>query len=496
MLAYIIRRLLWMIPTFLGILIINFGVLRLQGTSLADELNQGKGGAGAEAGTVRADVTSGAVEKSVAKMRHTGNDLPALINIRGFIGKDGVVAMLEAAERKSDDAADAARCYRAETTLWLMGPLLVEPLGQVLADDSLARLHGPAAMALSLCAFVSAEDVAPDDDARLAFVQGRNQDLKADRISYENHPGTGFVTTDPAAAAKRAALLAIIARDHAEFARGNWRRWTATVCETGFSVFCTRLATGRLWSESRKEPVFSLLARRWYVTFGLNLTSIIIAWGLAVRMGVSSAKRAGTVLDTITTQVLFLLWSLPTFFVAALFLHHFCTDHGDGHPAWFPNRGISSPNSEWLDAPHYCLDLLWHAVLPLILLTYGSFTSLSRYMRANVLEQLRSDYVRTARAKGCSEDQVLKAHATRNSLLTMITLGSGLLAELFSGALIVEFAFSIPGLGWLLVDAAVQHDTPLIMANTVITVGLLLIGILLADLLYAAVDPRLRGRYG
>jgi len=128
-------------------------------------------------------------------------------------------------------------------------------------------------------------------------------------------------------------------------------------------------------------------------------------------------------------------------------------------------------------------------------LSYASFVSLSRYLRGNLIEQLGSDYVRTARAKGVSEDAIVNRHAFRNSSLTLITLSSGLLAELFGGVLIVEMIFSINGLGWLLLDAARQQDAPLIMASTVVSVGLLLVGILVADILYAVVDPRIRTRY-
>ena len=158
--------------------------------------------------------------------------------------------------------------------------------------------------------------------------------------------------------------------------------------------------------------------------------------------------------------------------------------------------GLTSADSLWLPTPQYILDVFWHGFLPLLVLTYASFTVLSRYMRCNLLDQMHADYARTARAKGCSEDAVIYRHCLRNSLLTMITLGSGLLAELFGGVLVVEMLFSIQCLGSLLLEAAKQNDAPLIMGSTVIQVGLLLTGILVADVLYAVVDPRIRSRYG
>jgi len=215
---------------------------------------------------------------------------------------------------------------------------------------------------------------------------------------------------------------------------------------------------------------------------------------VSIPLGVWSARKAGTLADRTATGALFAAWSIPSFFVATLLLHHFCTSHAGENPL-FPNRGLSSPGNLWLSTPAYLLDLAHHAVLPLLCLTYGSFTALSRFMRANVLEQLSSDYVRTARAKGVSDDAVVWNHATRNSLVTMITLGAGLLAELFGGFVFVEYVFSIPGLGTLMLEAARQQDAPLLMASTVVSVSLLLVGILIADLLYAVADPRIKARY-
>ena len=117
-------------------------------------------------------------------------------------------------------------------------------------------------------------------------------------------------------------------------------------------------------------------------------------------------------------------------------------------------------------------------------------------MRGNLLDQLGSDYIRTARAKGCDETRVVYGHALRNSMITMITLGSTLLAALFGGFIFVESIFSIPGLGLLLLDATRQNDAPLIMGSTIISVVLLLVSILISDILYALVDPRIRGSYG
>jgi len=481
-----------MIPTFFGILVINFAVLRLQGMSLTDTIS---GGPGKGDGERKAESASQAIETWLGRFHRTGNDLPAVLNLRGFISADGARARLQAAQR--GPGVDEAKRSRAELEgLWLQGPLLVEPLLSVLADDASPQLHGPASLALSLCAY---RPLLPEDAYRLEpaeqdRIRMRNDQLKRLRIAFSNTVESGYVTSDPETARKRSDMLALLRADQGEFARAG-RRWSALLGETGFTDFLQRLFTGRLYSETRKAMAFDVIAERWSVTAWLNVLSIAIAWAVSIPLGVWSARRAGTTADRTVTTLLFTLWSVPSFFIATLLLHHFCTQDASG-AAWFPNRGLSSSGSLWLSTPAYLLDLAWHAVLPLLCLTYGSFTALSRYVRANVQEQLGSDYVRSARAKGVDEDTVVWRHATRNSMVTMITLGAGLLAELFGGFVFVEYVFSIPGLGTLTLEAARQQDAPLLMASTVVSVSLLLVGILVADLLYAVADPRIKARYG
>ena len=491
MLAYLLRRMLWMVPTFLGILIINFAVLRMQDVSLAETLV-----GGGEAGERQADGKQMAaqVQGHLVKLRRTGRDLPALLNTRGFIGPEGIVERLRAAERvgttKDSDA------FRAEVELWSGGSLLVEPLAGVLRDPAQARYHGPAATALTyaMMPIVLPETAERQGVAWVEAARTRIQELERLRVGYRNERGTGFATTDPKVADKVARLLVLVDASPGEWDRST-RRWTALVGETGFTDFFAKLLTGTLYSETRKQPVWDLIAERWQISFTYNFIAIAIGWIGAVLIGIRSARRMNTFEDKATTQVLFLTWSLPSFFVGTLFLHLLCTDHPGGRTAWFPNRGILSPDHAWMSTWEWLKDAAWHATLPLIVLCYGSFTSLSRYMRGSLLDQLGSDYARTARAKGVDEDGVVYRHTVPNSMITMITLGSGLLASLFGGSVIVEQIFSIPGLGQLLLDAAIQRDAPLVMGSTIISVGLLLIGILIADILYAVVDPRVRARY-
>ena len=491
MTAYILRRLLLMIPTFFGILCVNFVVLRMQSVSLTEALSAT---AGESVGERKVGAGGWGLEAKIDRFRRTGNDLPALANLHGFMTKADAVTWLRSMATGSG-LKDSDR-NRIEKELWLVGAFAVRPLAEVLRDESLDALHGPASQALALCAYTSIEpwDLDRLSPERLRQIQNRNRLLRTLIISYRQSPGKPVAIDDGAAVSKRAGLIAVVddPANAADFSQDG--RWSAVILRTGFVDFLTRLATADLYSETRKEGAFAVIGRYWQTTMVLNLLSIVIAWAVAVPLGIRSARRAGTLEDGLTTNVLFLLWSLPSFFVGTLLLHHLCTST-PGNPQWFPNKGLNSSGNLWFSTPSYLLDYLWHGVLPLLTLSYASFVSLSRYLRGNLIEQLGSDYVRTARAKGVSEDAIVYRHAFRNSSLTLITLSSGLLAELFGGVLIVEMIFSINGLGWLLLDAARQQDAPLIMASTVVSVGLLLVGILVADILYAVVDPRIRTRY-
>jgi len=486
-----------MIPTFLGILVINFVVLRMQGQSLVDVAKSDSRSEGGGAGVERSiRSASKQYENHIDRFRRVGNDRPPLLNFQGFLDKDDILDWLRDTDPRSP-LSDSRR-NRREKDLWLVGPFAVGPLAEILADDALSVWHGPASQALALCAYATLDprdfDRLPQD--RIARLIGRNEILRNNIIDFRRDAEVGFAITDPDAEAKRQRLIdAVSAADNPEFHPGMAARWSAILFDTGFAVFTGNLFTGNLYSHSQKRYVFDIIGERWSVTVWINLIAVVLAWTGSIPLGIRSARRRGTLEDRVTTNGLFFLWSLPSFFVGALLLHHFCTDGATFTKAPFPNQGLSSQGSLWFGILRYLGDLLWHGFLPMLVLSYASFTALSRYMRANLLEQLNSDYARTAFAKGCTEDRVVYQHCLRNSLITMITLGSGLLGELFSGALIVEMLFSIPGLGLLMLEGAKAYDAPLIMGSTIISVGLLLIGILIADICYAVVDPRVRSRY-
>lgn len=234
--------------------------------------------------------------------------------------------------------------------------------------------------------------------------------------------------------------------------------------------------------------VMDKIAERLPITIQINLISIFLVYLIAIPFGVYSATHPDALADKALTLLFFFLYSLPNFWVAVLLIMLF-----GGGDFWdvFPIYGISSVNAENWPLWHQILDRLQHLVLPVACLTYGGFAYLSRLTRAELLEVIREDYVRTARAKGLSERVVIFKHAFRNALLPIVTLLAFLLPAMFGGSVIIESIFSIPGMGQLGFEAVLSRDYPVIMAITTISALLTLVGLLLSDVLYAVLDPRI-----
>lgn len=242
---------------------------------------------------------------------------------------------------------------------------------------------------------------------------------------------------------------------------------------------------------SRKDgrPVSQRLAEALPVTLTLNVISMIIIYIVSIPIGILSAVRRDSAFDRWSGLVLFVLYSLPSFWVGLLLLLYL----GSGeYLDLFPLGGLFSDVTAESGLFVKFIDVCWHLVLPVATLTYGGFAFLARYTRANMLEVINQQYIMTARAKGLSEKKVVFVHAFRNSLIPLITLMATLLPGLLGGSVIVESIFSIPGMGLLAFEAILNRDIPVIMAIETIAALLTLSGILLADMAYAIVDPRIR----
>jgi peptide/nickel transport system permease protein len=245
------------------------------------------------------------------------------------------------------------------------------------------------------------------------------------------------------------------------------------------------------WGVSYRDerPVFEKIkdAARW--TLLLNLPAIALAYLLAIPIGVYSAVRPGGRFDRWSNFVLLTLYSLPGFWVAIL-LTVFFTNPQYGMD-WFPSLGVGEPGRDdsWLDV----LQLrAAHLFLPVVALTYGSLAFIARQVRGSMTKALGEDFVRTARAKGLPERAVIWRHAFRNALFPLITLFSGILPAALAGSVVVEAIFNIPGMGLLTIESILNKDWPVVYAVLMMTALLTVAGILLADLLYAWADPRVR----
>jgi len=237
-----------------------------------------------------------------------------------------------------------------------------------------------------------------------------------------------------------------------------------------------------------KRPVWDMIKERIPISITLALTSLIIAYIISIPIGIYSATHQYTRSDTINTLILFILYSLPSFWVATMLIVFL--GGGDFFDI-FPVFGLNSIGVEKMTYWERFWDTVWHLILPIFCLTYASLAALSRYMRTAMLEVIRMDYIVTARSKGLSERVVILKHALRNSLIPIVTLLASLLPTMIGGSIIIETIFTIPGMGRLMWEAILARDYPVIMAELTIVSFLTLFGILAADILYSIVDPRI-----
>lgn len=247
-----------------------------------------------------------------------------------------------------------------------------------------------------------------------------------------------------------------------------------------------RLNLGESFKDHR--PVWDKIREALPITLLLNVLTILIIYTISIPLGVISALQPRGFADQLITVALFVLYSLPAFWVATLLIVFLA---GGDYLNWFPLGGILSYGAEGLPWWNGIANVAWHLVLPVVCLTYGGFAFLARFARASMLEVIRQDYIRTARAKGLAEWRVLAQHALRNAMIPLVTLMGTLLPALLGGSVIIEQIFAIPGMGRLGFEAVLSRDYPTIMAIATIDAVLTLISLLLSDLLYVWVDPRI-----
>jgi len=246
------------------------------------------------------------------------------------------------------------------------------------------------------------------------------------------------------------------------------------------------LFTGNLKSFRDAQPVLPRIWERFLNSLPLFVCTTLITWTLSFPTGIQAAIRRGSTYDRTTTVLAYALISVPGFFLSYLLvLAVVQTFH-------LPVIGLHTFGSEGASSTVRVMDRLWHLVIPSIMAALTGVAVLSRYVRSQMLEVIGQDYVRTARAKGLDEEQVVYGHALRNALLPFVTMFGFLLPGLISGSVIFEQIFAWPGLGLLGYEAILARDFPMILTLNFIAAALTLTGIFISDILYALVDPRIR----
>lgn len=262
------------------------------------------------------------------------------------------------------------------------------------------------------------------------------------------------------------------------FTETQYAKWFTRIVTFDFGV--SQVQIGR--------PVLDILLDALPNTLLISMVSLFVAYLISIPIGVASAANQGSFFDRAMTVVLFVLYSLPSFWVALMLIALLC---GQGYLDWFPITGLHSRSPDEYPLGSSLLDLVWHMVLPVVCLTYSSLASLSRYQRVGMLDVVRQDYIRTARAKGLAERVVIWKHAVRNSLLPVITLLGLQIPFLVGGSVITEGIFQIPGMGNETFQAILSRDYPVVMAVIVLTAVVTMLALLLSDVLYAIADPRI-----
>ena len=246
-----------------------------------------------------------------------------------------------------------------------------------------------------------------------------------------------------------------------------------------------KLDFGKSFVDGKK--VIDKIKERIPITLTINLLSLLLIMLIAIPIGVLSATKQYSLFDKLTTVFVFIGFSTPTFWLALILMIIFGVQMG-----LLPISGIQSIDVSGMGPFERLLDWIRHLILPVSLSAFAGIAGLSRYSRSSMLEVIRQDYIRTAKAKGLKESDVIIRHALRNALLPIVTILGLSIPGLIGGSVIFETIFAIPGMGQLFYSSAMARDYPTIMGILVIGAILTLVGNLIADIMYSIVDPRIR----
>jgi peptide/nickel transport system permease protein len=476
---YIVKRILLMIPTFFAISLIVFLVMHAA---------PGQPGASVQgAGDASQDADKGAENEAYTLFKQQFNlDKPVLFNSRYRLGDATILSALEDSLNLNGDV-EPGRQIEAKEQLTDWAVYAVPGLQQILASHPDKKVRSRASKWLSSAAKLRlqyAYTKRPTREQMSSDTERMKHNLQIKTWTFEEN-------ATPSAEAEVVGEW----KDYVE--ADSYQRWHFTT-GSKLSAFFLDTQFAKYWSNIihldfgvshlYKDDVLSLVLKKLRYSICLSVATLLIIYLVSVPLGIWSAANANSPADRVVTVVLFILYSLPSFWVATILLN-FLTK---GTPfEILPTGGFSSIDAGDLTTIDYIKDVMWHITLPVLCMTYGGLAALSRYARTGLLDVIRSDYVRTARAKGLSEGVVIVKHAARNGMIPIITLLATLLPALIGGSVVIEFIFQIPGIGSFMFESIQARDYNVVMCILLITSLLTLVGMLLADLLYALVDPRI-----
>lgn len=505
MTTYIIKRILLMFPTLFAIAVIIFVVLNFA---------PGQPGGQAQSSDGAQDARSAEGRESYRIFKEQFNfDKPVMFNTRFSLTVDDVNRELEAladfnrpvcGEGAPEGCIEAS--VRPSSAEIIKAQDVVEDWGLYIVPQLIEIANNHERLDVRLQA---TNRLSTNAKQRLINEYGRKQTDEEraynKRINAENE----LISQWSSSAASKEELDAFLKETWNPWFEENKARWEWSFTDkTKIFFIDTRFAKywGNLMrfdfgvSHVDKRPVLEKIMERLPYTLVLNLVSIIIAYILSIPLGIWSAYRQNTNADRVLTGVLFALYSLPSFFVGVLLLQTFA----DGDPfGWFPTGGFAGRLPDWygprpgiastddMTVLEYTASMTYHLMLPAFCLTYGSIASLSRYARTGILDTIRADFIRTARAKGLSETMVVIKHAVRNGMIPVLTLLGTMLPALIGGSVVIEYVFNIPGMGLFMFESIFARDYNAIMGVLLISTVLTLVGLLLSDISYAVVDPRI-----
>jgi microcin C transport system permease protein len=240
----------------------------------------------------------------------------------------------------------------------------------------------------------------------------------------------------------------------------------------------------------QNKDVWQLIREKLPVSISLGLWTFVLTYLISVPLGIAKAVRAGSPFDTGTTVLVLLGYAIPSFVLGVLLLVYFA---GGSFVQWFPLRGLVSSNWQELSVGHKITDYLWHIALPVSAMVIGGFAVITILTKNSVLEEIRKQYVMTARAKGVDERNVLWRHVFRNALVPIMTgFPAAFVAAFFTGSLLIETLFSLDGLGLLSYESVIRRDYPVVFGSLYVYTIIGLLTNLIRDLTYVWVDPRVR----